>query len=183
MDPVARRYAQALYEEALQTGAVDAVDADVALVGETLSGSRDLALMLASPVVARPRKAAVLAALFEDRLSALSLRFLHLLVDKAREQLIPAVVDAYRALRDERLGVVEATVRSARPLPAPDADRLRATLEARVGATVRLRFEVDPALIGGLVVQLGDVVYDRSVHHQLQTLRDTLLERAALSAN
>ena len=59
----------------------------------------------------------------------------------------------------------------------------RAQLEARAGATVRMRYEIDPDLIGGLVVRIGDVVYDQSVKHQLDVLRDQLAERAAVSLN
>lgn len=183
MDPVARRYAQALTEEAQQAGSLDAVDADVALLTQTLDGSRDLRLTLTSPVVSHAKKNAVLQRLFGDRLSALTLRFLGLLVDKQRDGQIPSILDAYRSLRDERTGTVEAAVRVATPLAADEAERLKAALEARAGKTVRMRIEVDPSLIGGLVVRLGDVVYDRSVKHQLQTLRGQLAERAAVSLN
>lgn len=183
MDPVARRYAQALTEEAQKAGSLAAVDADVALVAETLDGSRDLRLALTSPVVPHAKKNTVLQRLFDGRVSDLTLRFLRLLVDKQRDGQIPGILDAYRALRDERTGTVEATVRVAKPLGADEAERLRGALEARAGQTVRMRIEVDPSLVGGLVVRLGDVVFDRSVKHQLQTLRGQLAERAAVRLN
>ena len=183
MDAVSRRYAQALTEEAQKAGSLEAVDADVALLTETLDGSRELRLALTSPVVSSEKKGAVLQSLFGDKLSDLSLRFLTLLVEKQRDDQIPAILDAYRALRDERTGTVEATVRTAKPMSADERDRLQAALEARADATVRMRVEIDAALIGGLVVRLGDTVYDRSVLHQLQTLRGQLAERAAVSLN
>lgn len=183
MDPVARRYAQALTEEAQKAGSLDAVDADVALLTETLGGSRDLRQALTSPVVSHPKKLAVLESLFGPRVSDLTLRFLRLLVEKQRDGQIPSILDAYRTLRDERTGTVEADVRSAKPLSADEADRLKAALESRTGKTIRLRITPDPALIGGLVVRVGDVVYDRSVRHQLDQLRDQLAERAAVSLN
>ena len=183
MDPVARRYAQALTEEAQKVGSLDTVDADVALVAETLDGSRELRQALTSPVVPQAKKQAVLRRLFEGQVSGLALRFLGLLVDKQRAEQVPDVLAAYRALRDERAGVVEADVRTAKPLGADEADRLKRALEARAGKTVRMRIAVDPSLVGGLVVRLGDVVYDRSVKHQLETLRGQLAERAAVSLN
>ena len=183
MSPVARRYAQALTEEAQQGGRLDAVDADVALLTETLDGSRELRNALTSPVVPHARKRAVLERLFTGRLSDLSMRFLGLLVDKQRDGDIPEILDAYRELRDERTGTVEAAVRTAKPLSAEERDGLQAALEARAGARVRMRIEIEPDLIGGLVVRLGDVVYDRSVKHQLETLREQLAERAAVSLN
>ena len=183
MDPVARRYAQALTQEAQKAGSLDAVDADVALLAETLSGSRDLRNALTSPVIPQAKKTAVLDRLFGDKVSDLSRRFLGLLVDKQRDGQIPEILDAYRQLRDERTGTVGATVRTARPLSAEEADRLKAALEARSGKTVRMDLRVDPSLIGGLVVRVGDVVYDRSVKHQLDSLRGQLAERAAVSLN
>lgn len=184
MDPVARRYAQALTEEAQQAGSLEAVDADMALLAETLEGSRDLRLALMSPVVSHDKKLAVLRSLFQDKVSDLSLRFLRLLVQKERDGQIPAILDAYRQLRDKRTGTVEAAVRVAKPLTPAEAERLQAALEARADATVRMNVAVDPSLIGGLVVRLGDVVYDRSVRHQLDLLRGQLSERtAAVSLN
>ena len=183
MSPVARRYAQALTEEAQKAGSLDAADADVALVTQTLDGSRDLRLALTSPVVSHEKKGAILDRLFGGQVSDLALRFLHLLVQNERDGQIPEILDAYRALRDERTGTVEALVRSAKPLDHAEIDRLKRALEARSGRTVRMRYEIDPALIGGLVVRVGDVVYDRSVRHQLESLRDQLTDRAAVSLN
>ena len=183
MDPVARRYAQALTEEAQKDGHLDAVDADVALIADTLDESRDLRAALASPIVAQPKKAAVLSRLFEGKVSDLTMRFLNLLIDKQRDGQIPSVVAAYRALRDERTGTVEARVKTAKPLGPDEADRLKAALEARTGKTVRMHLAVDPSLVGGLVVRVGDVVYDQSVKHQLEMLREQFSERAAVSLN
>lgn len=183
MNLAARRYALALTEEAEQAGQAAAVDADVVLLGETLANSRELTLLFQSPVVPRDKKEAVLKALFESRVSPLTMRFLHLLVSKQREALIPAVVEAVRVLRDTTTNTVEALVRTARPLSEADEARLTAGLEARSGSTVRLRVEVEPDLIGGLVVRLGDVVYDRSVRHQLETLRGQLAQTVGVTIN
>ena len=78
-------------------------------------------------------------------------------VAPAREGLLPAVVREYAALRDERLGVVEALVRTAMPLEFDETEGLRKALEAKTGKKVRMRIEVDPALIGGVVVRLKGV--------------------------
>ena len=181
--PVARRYAQALAEEAQSQSVLEDVDADVDLLAETLKGSRDLRLALTSPVISHDKKKAVLEGVFGGKVSDLTTRFLALLVQKERDGQIPAVLDAYRQLRDDRLGVVEASVRTAKPLAPEQMTELQKSLEARAGKTVRMRYEIDPSLVGGLVVRLGDVVFDRSVKHQLETLRGQLAERAAVSLN
>lgn len=183
MNPVARRYALALYEEAHARGLVETVDADIETLDSAFKGSRELAAAMASPVISREKKEAILGRLFQGSVSELTMRFLGLLVSKDREDLLGETVQTYAALRDERLNIVEATVRSAQPLASAEADRLRQRLEAQTGKSVRMRMTVDPGLIGGLVVRVGDVVYDRSVSHQLKTLRGQLMERAAISLN
>lgn len=183
MNPVARRYALALYEEAESQGKVETVDSDVETLHSALDGSRDLAAVFASPIISREKKEAVLGRLFNGRVSDLTMRFVGLMVQKQREELLPETVRAYAALRDERLNMVEATIKSAQPLAHDEADRLRQRLEAQSGKKVRLRMTVDPSLLGGIVVRMGDVVYDRSVSHQLKTMREQLLERAAVSLN
>ena len=183
MNPVARRYALALYEEAEAQGQVETVDSDVETLHSALDGSRDLAAVFASPIISREKKEAVLGRLFNGKVSDLTMRFIGLMVAKQREELLPETVRTYAALRDERLRIVEATVKSAQPLATDEADRLRQRLEAQAGKTVRMRMVVDPSLIGGLVVRMGDVVYDRSVSHQLKTLHAQLQERAAVSLN
>ena len=183
MNPVARRYALALYEEAEAKGMVETIDSDVETLHSALDGSRDLAAVFASPIIAREKKDAVLQSLFGGKVNDLTMRFLRLMVEKQREELLPETVRTYAALRDERLNIVEATVKSAQPLAHDEADRLRQKLEAQAGKSVRVRMVVDPSLMGGLVVRMGDVVYDRSVSHQLKTMREQLLERAAVSLN
>lgn len=180
---VARRYALALYQEATDKGVADRVDADIDGLRETLEGSKELSTMFRSPVVSRQKKESIIRSLFEGKVDGMTLSFMRMLVQKQREELLPAVVEAYNGLRDERLGVIDAFVRSAKPLGEGEAATLQSSLEKRSGKTVRMNVEVDPSLVGGLVVRLGDQVYDRSVRHQLKTLRDQLNERVFLSQN
>jgi F-type H+-transporting ATPase subunit delta len=183
MSPVARRYALALYEEARAQSVAEAVDADVRGLGESLHASPELRAALTSPVISRVRKEAIVTRLFSDRVHPLVTRFLLLLIRKQREELAPAVVAAYTALVDEREGVVDARVRAARPLSPEHAEALRGELEKRTGRAIRLRLDVDPALLGGLVVRVGDRVYDGSLRHQLDLLREQFESRAQVMMN
>lgn len=181
--PVARRYAQALFGEAVRKDVVERVDEDVQLLRESLAGSRDLKLFLERPFVSREKKAAVLGRLFGERVHELTTGFLSLLLEKQRERILPEILDAYSLQRDARLGIVEAHVRAAKPLSPDAADALRKRIEERTGKTVRLRMDVVPDLIGGLVVRMGDMVYDQSVRHQIDELREDLLKASAISLN
>ena len=183
MDPVARRYAQALYQEAEAQGHVDAVDDGVGQLKELFETSRELRVLFESPVYSAEQKGNVVEKLFAGRLPDLLTRFVRLLLDKQREGLFPEIVKAYRALRDEQLGVVEAHVKTAAPLGAVEMRRLEVTLGEKTGKQVRIRQSVVPELIGGLVVRLGDTVYDGSVRHQLEQMRDRLEQGAYASQN
>lgn len=169
---VARRYATALYEEADRTDVVDAVDADVEMIRESLEASDDLMRFFESPVIPDEKKGNVIDALFEDRVEALTHRFLKLLVKKDRESLVASVVKQYQDLRDEHRNIVEARVRIARPMGDDEKDALIKALEQTTGKNVRLKVEEDADLIGGLIVRIGDRVYDGSVRNKLENLRD-----------
>ncbi len=171
---VARRYAQALYQEAEREGKTTQVDEDVALLLETFEGSRQLVSLFESPIVSRERKEAVIRKLFEARVQPLTFRFLLLLLEKNREDAFPAAVRAYRALRDEHLNIAEATVRAALPLSKDEEAKLVRSLEQMTGKRIRIRIEQDESLIGGAVIRVGDTVYDGSVRHQLETLRERM---------
>lgn len=183
LSPVARRYARALHQNAEAAGQREAVGNDVALVRETLDGSRELALLFASPVVDRDRKRAVVERLFSDRVSATTLDLFRLLVEKDRIALLGDVMRAYAQLEDEHAGRIEAHVRSALPLGGEEAQALERRLAELTGHTVRLRIDIDPDLIGGVVVRIGDTVYDGSARHQLERLREQFAEGIYLSTN
>lgn len=174
---VARRYARALYEEAERVSKVERVDADLALVRATLEESEALEQLFRNPIVAREKKHAVVRALFETRLDDLTLRFLDMLVGRQRESLFVRIAQAWRSLHDERLGIVEAEARVASEFSEEERAGLTEALEQLTGKKIRLNVRKDAGLIGGLVVRIGDTVYDRSVRHQLEALRDRVTLR------
>ncbi len=178
---VARRYAQALYQEGAAANKADQIDEGMQSLQESLDASRELDQFFRSPVISREKKEAVIGSLFDGKVDPLIVRLMRMLVQKGREDILPGVVRQYGELRDERLGLVEATVKTAMPMEYDETESLRKALEARTGKKVRLKIEVDRALLGGVVVRIGDRVYDGSARHQLSTLRDQFEERAYLS--
>lgn len=173
---VARRYAGALYEEADATGVLDAVDDDVLMLIETLESNGELARFFESPVIPEEKKDAVVRELLSDRVEKLTLRFLRLLIRKDRETMTKPILDQYQALRDEHRGIVDAEVTVARPLEDEDREALNEALEEKTGKTIRLHVEEDADLIGGLIVRIGDRVFDASVRNKLTNLHDRLRE-------
>ncbi len=169
---VARRYANALMSVAEEQQAVDVVAGDVALIGNTLAGSRELRLFLASPVVSEFKKASVMKALFGGKIHAVASGFVDLLIRKHRESNLQEVIEHYLALRDELRGIMTVGVTSAGPLVRSQEEALARELGKRTGKTVKLHVKEDASIMGGLVVQIGDTVLDASVRGQLERLRE-----------
>jgi F-type H+-transporting ATPase subunit delta len=171
---ISRRYATALYEEASSTGVVDRVDSDVDLLLSTIEDSHDLQLLLASPIVNAEKKEAILSRLFKPHVSELVHSFLALITRKHRESIIAGMLSSYRQLRLEQQGIVEAHARVAKSLTDADRDRLESSIAKMIDSSVDLDVEEDPDLLGGVVVRIGDRVYDGSLRRQLNVLRRQL---------
>ena len=171
---VTRRYAAALYEEADATGVLQAVDEDVLMLRESLDANRPLARVFESPVIPEDKKDTIVRELLETRVEPLTVRFLRLLIRKDRETLTKEILDQYQSLRDEQRGIVDAEVTVARPLADEDRAALVKALEEKTGNDIRLHLREDPDLIGGIVIRIGDRVFDASVRSQLSSLHDRL---------
>jgi F-type H+-transporting ATPase subunit delta len=171
---VTRRYATALYEEADASGVLEAVDEDVLMLRNSIESNRALSRFFESPVIPQEKKDTILQELLEDRVEALTVNFLRLLVEKDRETLTKEILDQYQSLRDEHRGIVDATVRVAQPLADNDRELLVEALEEKTGKDIRLHVEEEPDLIGGLVIRIDDRVFDGSVRNQLNALHDRL---------
>ena len=167
---IARRYASALFAEASSSDSVDRVDEDVELVIQTVSHSRDLKLLFTSPIVSTAKKEAVIRRLFESHVSELVLSFLVLVNRKRREAMVEDILVSYRSLRLEQQGIVEATARLAFAITESEVLDLQKSIAKTVGSEVELEVEEDPELIGGIIVKIGDQVFDGSLKRQLTML-------------
>jgi F-type H+-transporting ATPase subunit delta len=179
---VARRYAQALMLSADSAmSMIDAIAGDLELIKRTLDGSRELRLLLASPVVKSDKKRAVLRELFRSRIGAVTMTFVELLTEKQREGMLSEVIEQFGALRDAKYGIVNVDVASAVEISEQQERSLSAKLEAYTKKKVRLRFALDASLKGGMVVRIGDTVLDASVKRQLEVIRERFVEGHALN--
>jgi F-type H+-transporting ATPase subunit delta len=170
---VARRYASALFAAALGTGSggIEAAAADLAVVEEMLKNVPYLRAVLDQPLVSEERKLKIITDAFQARLGATTLNFLYLLVRKRRENIVDAAITDFRLLADEHAGRVEAFVQSPFELGDDQLKQLKTALENRTGKTVLLKTGVDPTMLGGLRVRIGDVVIDAGLRTRLEQLR------------
>jgi len=148
-------------------------------VGEVFRRDPQLEEFLSSPAVTRDRKGEVLRKAFHGRVSATTLQFLLVLNDHQRLDVLRAAAAAYRELYEERSGRMKVLVRSAVPLDEDQQERLRQQLREAYRREPVLQTRVDPDLLGGLVVRVGDWVYDSSVRTRLEMIRDQLIERSS----
>lgn len=172
---IVRRYAAALFAGASKAGLVDRIESDLGLVSYTLESSPDLLDALGSPLVSESKKCEILRAIFEGKLDAITLSYLDLLVRHRREQAMAQTEREYVAIANEARGVVTARVVSAVELTADERERLRLALGRVTGGTVQLSAELDPQLIGGLFVRIGDTIIDGSIRGRLAALREQML--------
>lgn len=171
---VARRYAQALFELASERAVLEAVEADLEKVVTTIEKEPDLRKTLHHPLISVPEKTRLVEAVFGADLSGLALNFLRFVVRKKREAVLAAILDEYRRLVHAARGITDAQVVLAAPADEGRLAALREALERSTGRRVRLAVTVDPALLGGMVVQIGDRRIDGSLRGRLARLRQEI---------
>ncbi|MFQ5657518.1 MAG: ATP synthase F1 subunit delta [Candidatus Methylomirabilales bacterium] len=173
---VAKSYAKALEEVAAETDALESVGTELAELATLWDEEPTVAEFFSNPGILERDKSKTLRALSSRmHLSPLLARFLDLLLSRDRMQALPAVAPVYRDLVDKRLGRVQATVTTAVPLTPSLQDGLRHRLEQALGKAPVLESRVDPAILGGIVIQVESTVYDGSLRSQLERLREHLL--------
>ncbi len=175
---VSRNYADALLNVGGQADETEAVlDELESIRRDVLDAHPRFASILASPSIPGPEKDRILVEAFEGKARPTVIRFLRVLNRHGRLGILPSVIRHARATWDRRQGRKPVTVRSAVPLDEGQQAAIRDRLAGMIHATPVLTLIVDPSLIGGLVVQVGDDVYDASVRNRLGRLRDRLIER------
>ncbi|MBP6575162.1 MAG: ATP synthase F1 subunit delta [Flavobacteriales bacterium] len=170
--PVAYRYARSLMELAQERGVLAGVEEDMRLVARTCEANRELVVLLNSPVVKADKKDKILSAVFAGKIGAITTSFMSILVRKGRERLLPHVAAAFSILYKISKNIVVAQVTSAVPLDAATREKVMAlAAKQHPGKSIELVELVDPALIGGLSIRIGDELYDGSVSRQLSDMR------------
>jgi F-type H+-transporting ATPase subunit delta len=171
---LSRRYAKALFELAQEAGQEEQVDQEGEQFYAAYSGS-ELQGLLTNPAFGlESRKKVLLKVAETQRLSPLTIHFLSLLLERDRLAYLPGIVSSYRRMLNEAKGRVEAKVVGASPLEPAMLDRLSQMLRGISGKEVVLEQESDPALIGGVLIELEGKIYDGSVRTQLEKMKQRI---------
>jgi len=173
---VARVYAEALLNAADKRGESEAVLEELAaLVFNVFKANPPFETFLSSGVIGPKRKTEVLRSVFQHRASELFVNFLMVLNEHDRLDLLRPILASARELRDQRVRRMRVRVRSAVPLPDDQRERLQKELHESFQLEPLLEVDSDADLIGGLVVHVGDWLYDASVRTRLDNLRNQLI--------
>lgn len=171
---VASRYAQALLSAAGKAGVLDGTAESFAGVMQVLDAHPDLERLLTGPQVDEARKKDLLGKAFGGRVEPVLTHFLDLLVEKQRLDALREIQDEFARLVEVEHGFVRATVTTAVPLPQDLEQDLAAQLGKLTGRKVKLEKTLDPAVLGGVCVTMGDRVIDGTIRTNLDRLRAQL---------
>jgi len=170
------QYANALADIVLQQGAAEPTRNQLADFDAAYQQSAELRNFMASPAVSREAKHGVIEKLVARLGASRMIRnFLFVIVDNQRTHLLPEIAVSFEEVLRQRQGIAEAEVLSAVPLNDKQKTALLRNLESVTGKKIQAHYSLDPALLGGAVVRIGDTIYDGSVRNQLNRLRERLV--------
>lgn len=173
---IASRYAQALFLAAVRKDAVEEVGRDMGLsLGLDAAVRQRFQQFLEAPHITTESKVKLIEEVIRPRVHPLFAEFIRLLLAKKRYFRMQDIADEFGRLVEEHRGIVRARVFSAVPLHTAELEDLVAQLEARLKKQVHVVPVVEPALIGGVVVRVGDRIIDTSIRTQLERMREQLL--------
>jgi F-type H+-transporting ATPase subunit delta len=175
---IARNYAEALLSLARKAGDLQAWGRQIDDVANAMERDDRLRRFLEAPQVSADEKNAVLSKAYEDRAPRLFLRYLQQLVKNRRQMLIPEIANEYRNLVDEVEGRLHAQVTLARDVDDEQRAEIARRLSHTLGKTVVPQVRINPNILGGIVVRVGDRVMDGSVRRRLSILRTRMIAKA-----
>ncbi len=170
---LARRYVLPLFDVARDKNLLDKVALDLKQLSETLRASAELRTFIESPTIARAIKRAALGDIFKDA-SVYTLNFLRVIIDKNRSEIFPISSRIFADLVSRHRGETHGVVQSAQPLDEASFASIEKAVSSRFGARVMLERAVEPALLGGIRVQVGNQVIDASIRGRLEKLKGIL---------
>lgn len=176
-DSAARRFAEAAFEVATRDGTLETWRSELDASAIRLGDERVLSV-LANPAIPLDQRSVAASGLLEHTASRPVQNLIQLLLRRGRIEDLPRVAAEFRRLDDRRQGITHATATSATALTPDEVRALTARLEQSTGGRIALDVQVDPSLLGGLVVRVGDRLIDGSVRGRLERLRNQLISGA-----
>ena len=172
---LAKKYAAALLALAKETGTLEEVEQELAQIGEIVQQNPELTDFLRNQLISREAKKEVVERIFMQHLNPMVMRFLGVVIDRGRIALLPDIIDVYLELSHVERNIAEAQVRLAVDLTDEEETRLIRELTELTGKEIYLEKTIDPSILGGMIVTIGDRRIDGSLKRQLHEMKTTLL--------
>lgn len=171
---VARRYAEAFFSIAQGNNKIDAYQEELEKVITSLTEVEGMKQYLGHLLVPVREKKELVQKIFGDQLSPMTMNFLLMIIDKRRESYLEIIYREFVDMADESRDITKAELYAAREVPKQEMDDLAQKLSSSTGKTVLLKLTVDPALLGGVKIRMGDQIVDGTVAKRLQMLKENL---------
>lgn len=172
---VASRYAKSLLDLSIEQNSVEKVNNDMVSLSEICAESKDFVNLLNNPIIHATKKVDVFNALFESKMEAISVSFLNLITKNNRANILPVIAKSFIKLYKEYKGIVDVIITSAEPLDTGTKTKILDKIKPIVKGDIVLVEKIDPALLGGFIVNIEDKQIDASVASQLTNLKKILL--------
>lgn len=172
---IAKRYADALFEVAKENQMLDQVEQDLALFIEVMNETEGLLSFLRHPQLDGEVKKEVIGSNLGESITWVTQNFIFQLIDAQRVEYVEDMLQYYIKLANEERGIINIDAISANTLSEEDKQNIIDSFKKQLGKEIRLENKVDPSIIGGLIVKVGDRVYDGSLKRQLEDLKKNLV--------
>lgn len=167
----ALRYAKAVLNLAKEKNLAEVVNTDLQLIIDTLETNNNLKVILQNPVIKAGVKKTVLTKVFESKINGITQGLLNLLIEKKRLNILEAVAKEYTIIFDFDMGIEVAKVTTAIPLTKKLENTILEKIKSLTGKAVTIKNTVNPDLIGGFILRIGDLQYDASITGKLNLLK------------
>ncbi|MCR6545426.1 F0F1 ATP synthase subunit delta [Dehalobacterium formicoaceticum] len=175
---IARRYAQAIFAIAQEKNLTEEYARDLKKVIQLIEGNEDLKILFYGRFVPSEAKKEAVSKIIADELDPMVANFIYLLLDKSRENYLTGIAEVFNELVAEKNRIMPAQVRTAIPLTKNQVQSLEKKLSQITGRNIQAEIQVEPSLIGGMSVRIGDTVYDGSIFKQLSLLKEHLQQNS-----
>ncbi len=176
---IAHRYANAMYEAAREANKLDQLIADIHIIDQALSASRDLLLFFKSPILSSDIKSKIFEDIFQGKIDEYTINVLRFLLKLHREKIIKEIIHEFYIIQRKEENIQLARVTSAVDLTDSQKEKLNGVLSAVSRKRVEVGYVIDTSIRGGLVVRIEDTVYDGSIKRQLERIHKRFIEGVA----
>ncbi|PID33824.1 MAG: F0F1 ATP synthase subunit delta [Thiotrichales bacterium] len=170
---VARPYARAVFEMAESTGSLGEWSEMLSFMG-SVAGDKEVSVLLATPKMAKQAGAKAFLQICDGKLNDQAKNLVNMLAENDRLSLLPEISEIYEVLKDEAEGSIEALVTSAKALTESEEMSISDALKKRLGRDVKIKVSVDETLLGGAIIQAGDLVIDGTLKGRLSKMTSVM---------